>query len=86
MSEADARWRPHTHAYRGDPKIRYDTMADAMAAAQDLSDGDLYNGTAFSRTPVAYPCSDDTCGGWHVGNWSDAGFRRGRSQLGPSDG
>ena len=78
------RWRPHTDRF-GRPKIRYETREYAMEMAQELSDRDLYNGTAFSRTPVAYPCSDPECGGWHTGNWSDGGYLLGRSQQGPSD-
>jgi hypothetical protein len=66
------RWRPHSDRF-GRAKVRYATKGEATAVAQELSDNDLYNGTAFSRTPVAYPCSE--CDGWHVGNWSDEGYR-----------
>lgn len=69
MTTALARWRPHTHA-NGGAKVRFGTRADAHAAVRALRDADLDNGTAFRRWPTAYPCSDPTCGGWHVGNWS----------------
>lgn len=68
------RWRPHTDRL-GRPKVRYLDEPAAVAAAQDLAAQDLADGTAFRRTPVAYPCSDAGCGGWHVGNWSDEAYR-----------
>lgn len=72
---AKARWRPHTHAHSDAPKIRYADESEAVTAALRLADADLYNGMAFRRTPCAYPCADDECGGWHVGNWSDEAYR-----------
>jgi hypothetical protein len=71
----EPRWRPHTHAHSGKPKHRYDTMAEAAAAARRISDDDLLAGRFISH-PSPYECSDPTCGGFHVGNWSDAAWQR----------
>lgn len=69
------RFRPHTHARDGAPKVRFETQEEARQAARELRDADLYNGMAFSRWPTPYLCSDPECGGWHVGNWSDEAMR-----------
>lgn len=71
MTRAPARWRPHTHARSDIPKQRYETMAEASAAARKIAADDLDAGRWRNSAPSPYECSDPTCGGFHVGNWSD---------------
>lgn len=57
-------------------------MEEAIAVVEALRDADLESGMAFRFDPSPYPCSDPECGGFHVGNWSDAAYRN-RPKNGP---